>query len=149
MLVIDEADALLYSREQAVRSWEVSFTNEFLTQMERFRRVLICTTNRLDGLDLASLRRFQEKIAFDYLTPEGNVIFFQRMLAPLAKGLLGAAREARLRRLNNLTPSDFKVVQNRNLLRRSERSSLDAMVGELELEAETKEAQKGTRVLGF
>lgn len=149
VLVIDEADSLLFSREQAVRSWEISQTNEFLTQMERFRGVMICTTNRLTAMDAASVRRFQEKVGFDYLTPEGNVIFFQRMLAPLAKGLLGAASEARLRRLNNLTPGDFKVVQNRNLLRRSERPSLGEMVAELALEAETKEIQKGTRVLGF
>ena len=45
VLVLDEADTFLFSRDRAVRSWEISFTNEFLTQMERYRGILICTTN--------------------------------------------------------------------------------------------------------
>jgi AAA+ superfamily predicted ATPase len=32
ILIIDEADSLLFNRDRAVRSWEISFTNEFLTQ---------------------------------------------------------------------------------------------------------------------
>lgn len=149
VLVIDEADSLLFSREHALRSWEISQINEFLTQMERFRGVMICTTNRFTGFDVASVRRFQEKVAFDYLTPEGNVIFFQRMLAPLAKGPLGTAGEARLKSLVNLTPGDYKLVRNRSLLRRSEQTSTGEMVAELALEAEAKEIQKSTRALGF
>ncbi|MEA3280412.1 MAG: AAA family ATPase, partial [Thermodesulfobacteriota bacterium] len=61
ILIIDEVDSLLFSRDQAQRSWEISFTNEFLTQMERYRGILICTTNRLKGLDNASIRRFNYK----------------------------------------------------------------------------------------
>ncbi len=57
ILIIDEADSLLFNRDRAVRSWEISFTNEFLTRMERFRGILICTTNRVEDLDSASLRR--------------------------------------------------------------------------------------------
>ena len=75
VLVLDEADTFLFSRDRAVRSWEISFTNEFLTQMERYRGILICTTNRMTDLDQASIRRFNHKIRFDYLTPEGNRIF--------------------------------------------------------------------------
>ena len=149
VLVIDEADSLLFSREQAVRSWEISQTNEFLTQMERFRGVMICTTNRLTGLDTASVRRFQEKVGFDHLSPEGNVIFFQRMLAPLAKGLLDAASEERLRGLANLTPGDFKVVQGRNLLRIDGNVHPPSMVDQLAREADIKRQQSNTKVLGF
>ena len=72
VLIIDEADTLLFNRNRAVRSWEISFTNEFLTQMERFRGILICTTNRLDTLDDASFRRFNYKIKFNPLTSDGN-----------------------------------------------------------------------------
>ena len=149
VLVIDEADSLLFGRELARHSWEVSFTNEFLTQMERFRGVLICTTNRPDGMDVASLRRFQEKVAFDFLTPKGNVIFFQRMLSPLARGRLDAGSEARLRALANLTPGDFKVVRDRSMLCSLERTGMGEMVAQLELEAEAKETRNSTRVLGF
>ena len=38
--------------------------NELLVQMERFRGLMVATTNRLDGLDPACLRRFQVKIGF-------------------------------------------------------------------------------------
>jgi AAA+ superfamily predicted ATPase len=46
VLIIDEVDSLLFSRDQAERSWEISFTNEFLTQMERYRGILIPQTGR-------------------------------------------------------------------------------------------------------
>ncbi|MBF0241963.1 MAG: AAA family ATPase [Desulfamplus sp.] len=45
VLVFDEAGSMLFNREKAQRSWEMSFSNEFLNQMERFRGILICTTN--------------------------------------------------------------------------------------------------------
>jgi len=67
-------------RQNAVRSWEVSFTNEFLTQMEQFRGILICTTNRMSELDAASIRRFNRKIRFDHLTPQGVVTFYEKLL---------------------------------------------------------------------
>ena len=73
ILVIDEADSLLFSRDRAIRSFEISFTNEFLTQMERYKGILICTTNRLKDLDHASIRRFNHKVEFDYLKAKGNV----------------------------------------------------------------------------
>ena len=55
MLVIDEADSVLFDRDHARHSWEISFTNEFLTRMEHFRGILICTTNRMKDLDGASI----------------------------------------------------------------------------------------------
>ena len=83
ILVFDEADTFLFSRDMAQRSWEISHTNEFLTHMERYQGILICTTNRMTGLDSASIRRFNHKIGFNCLKPEGNVIFYQKLLAPL------------------------------------------------------------------
>ena len=34
--------------------------------MERFRGILICTTNRISELDEASIRQFNYKIGFNY-----------------------------------------------------------------------------------
>jgi len=113
ILIIDEADSLLFNRDRAVRSWEISFTNEFLTQMERFRGILICTTNRIEDLDSASLRRLNHKIGFDYLTPEGNTTFYRLFLEPLAGGPLDEEGKGILKRLSNLAPGDFKVVRDR------------------------------------
>lgn len=70
MLIFDEADTFLQNRNNAVRSWEVSQVNEMLTWMESHEYPFVCTTNLLDTLDEASLRRFTFKIGFDFLNDE-------------------------------------------------------------------------------
>jgi AAA+ superfamily predicted ATPase len=57
-LVFDEADSLLLNRMDAARSWEITQVNEMLTWMEEHALPFACTTNLLDRLDRASLRRF-------------------------------------------------------------------------------------------
>ena len=113
VLVIDEADSLLFSRDKARHSWEISFTNEFLTQMEKFRGILVCTTNRLDDLDSASLRRFNHKIGFDYLTAEGNLLFYDIFLKSLTFDKLDSISREDLKRIEKLAPGDFKLVRDR------------------------------------
>ena len=70
MLIFDEADSFLQNRNNAHASWEVSQVNEMLTWMESHEYPFVCTTNLLDTLDEASLRRFTFKIRFDFLTNE-------------------------------------------------------------------------------
>lgn len=41
-----------------------------LVQMESFNGIFIATTNLMDNLDPASLRRFDLKMEFTYLKPE-------------------------------------------------------------------------------
>ncbi|MDR0621009.1 MAG: ATP-binding protein [Deltaproteobacteria bacterium] len=67
-LVFDEADSFLLERSQARRSWEVSHTNEMLEWMDVHPLPFACTSNLLDKLDKACLRRFSFKVRFDYLT---------------------------------------------------------------------------------
>lgn len=64
ILVLDEVDSFLQDRSGASRSWEVSQVNEMLTQMESFAGIFIATTNFMDNLDRASIRRFDMKIEF-------------------------------------------------------------------------------------
>ncbi|MFO1517567.1 MAG: AAA family ATPase [Lysobacterales bacterium] len=70
ILVIDEADGFLRDRAGAHRGWEVTQVNELLTQMEAFDGIFIASTNLVDTLDAASLRRFDFKLKFGYLTRE-------------------------------------------------------------------------------
>ena len=70
MLIFDEADSFLQNRNNAVRSWEVTQVNEMLTRMEYHEYPFVCTTNLLDTMDEASLRRFTFKIKFDFLSKE-------------------------------------------------------------------------------
>jgi len=67
LLIFDEADSFLQNRSSAHRSWEVSQVNEMLTQMENHLLPFVCTTNLMDGLDKAALRRFTFKVRYDYL----------------------------------------------------------------------------------
>lgn len=68
MLIFDEADSFLQNRNNAIRNWEIAQVNEMLTWMESHEYPFVCTTNLLDTLDEASLRRFTFKIKFDFMT---------------------------------------------------------------------------------
>jgi DNA replication protein DnaC len=141
LLIIDEADSLLFSRDRARHSWEISFTNEFLTQMEKFRGILVCTTNRLDDLDSASLRRFNHKMGFDYLTGGGNLLFYELFLGPLANDSLNAGVRGKIKLIRNLTPGDFKVVRDRYSFYSLDDVDHNIMIEALQKEAQIKEQQ--------
>ncbi len=149
VLVIDEADSFLFNRSRAVRSWEISHTNEFLTQMERFRGILICTTNRFEDVDQASVRRFNYKIGFRCLKPEGNVVFYRKLLSPLTLVSLNKEGERMLENISDLTPGDFRVVRDRFAIFPQERVTHDMMVQALREEAKIKKLQEGKKPLGF
>ena len=146
VLVLDEVDTFVYGRSMAQHSWEVSLVNEFLVQMERFRGLMIATTNRLDGLDPACLRRFQVKIRFDYLTVEGKRALFQKMLSPLAEGPAPAAALGVLETLT-LAAGDFRVVRDRFGL--EGRARHEQLVEALAEEAKVRAQQAGGRAAGF
>jgi len=150
VLIIDEADTFLFPRANATRSWEISFTNAFLTAMERYRGILVCTTNRLTGLDEASLRRFQHKVGFGWLTPEGAVIFYRRLLAPLTEHLLDPASERLLRSLGTLAPGDFRAVRDRFGLMPPSEVMPATLVAALAEEVKLKQTHHRTgRKIGF
>jgi transitional endoplasmic reticulum ATPase len=67
LLIFDEADSLLWDRRDAQRSWEVSQVNEMLTWMEEHPLPVCFTTNLMDRIDQASLRRFTFNVRFDFL----------------------------------------------------------------------------------
>jgi len=70
VLMLDEMDSFLPDRKNASRQWEVTQANQFLTAMEEYQGILVCSTNLKDNLDPATMRRFDFKINFDYLKPE-------------------------------------------------------------------------------
>jgi SpoVK/Ycf46/Vps4 family AAA+-type ATPase len=149
VLVIDEADSLLFSRDRAMGSWEISFTNEFLSQMERYRGILICTTNRLLDLDSASIRRFNHKIELQYLTPEGNVAFYQKLLASLVDGSLDLRTLEALENISDLAPGDFKVVRDRYSFYPKDEVNHQVLVQALMEEVKIKAIHRGDKALGF
>jgi SpoVK/Ycf46/Vps4 family AAA+-type ATPase len=70
LLMIDEVDSFLRDRDGAQHSWELTRVNEMLTRMESFPGVFIASTNLMEGIDAAALRRFDLKLRFGYLAPE-------------------------------------------------------------------------------
>lgn len=115
ILLLDEADSLLSDRIYAGQQWEITQVNEMLTQMETYAGIFICTTNLMDKLDAASLRRFDFKVKFDYLSPEQRWALFQQESQRLGGKLPNdsealAALKQKIHRLTKLTPGDFAVV---------------------------------------
>ena len=149
VIIIDEADSLLFSRDRARHSWEISFTNEFLTQMEKFRGILVCTTNRFDDLDSASLRRFNHKIGFDYLTAKGNLLFYDLFLKPLSPEKLDRLSRKGLKRIKSLAPGDFKVVLDRFSFHPPSDISHVQLIDALRNEAKIKNNHRQIKRIGF
>jgi SpoVK/Ycf46/Vps4 family AAA+-type ATPase len=111
VLVLDEADSFLADRRDARHSWEVTQVNELLTQMEAFNGIFICTTNLMDKLDQASLRRFVFKVKFDCLTSNQCWEMFTQEYMRLGGDVSDASDwEKLVRNLSKLTPGDFAVA---------------------------------------
>jgi SpoVK/Ycf46/Vps4 family AAA+-type ATPase len=147
VLIFDEADSLIFNRDRANHSWELSFTNEFLTWMESFEGIQIFTTNRLKDLDNASLRRFNHKIEFGYLKPAGNVIFYEKLLAPLVSKSLDVSTTQALKSLSGLTPGDFKTVRDQFAFRKN--ITHKDLVTALADESRLKASHAGIKNIGF
>jgi transitional endoplasmic reticulum ATPase len=149
VLIFDEADSLVFSRDRAEHSWELSFTNEFLTWMESFQGIQIFTTNRLRDMDAASLRRFNHKVEFGYLKPDGNVIFYEKLVAPLISKPPDDFTVKALKGLSGLAPGDFKSVRDKFAFRNRKDITHKALVDALADEAKVKAIHAGEKNIGF
>lgn len=114
ILLIDEIDSFLQDRRKAGPAWEVSMVNELLTGMEAFGGIFIASTNLMQGLDQAALRRFDCKVRFDYLDWQQIVALLDRTCAALVLAPADAIERRIVSRLCNLTPGDFAAVSRRH-----------------------------------
>jgi SpoVK/Ycf46/Vps4 family AAA+-type ATPase len=148
VLLLDEADSFLLDRRGAQRSYEVTEVNEMLQQMERHDGVFICTTNLLDRLDQAALRRFTFKIRFMPLTAEQR----ERMLITEALGgdasQLSDEARRRLAKLEQLCPGDFAAVKRQvDILATA--FTTEEFLEQLEAEHRIKPEVREQRSMGF
>ena len=127
-LIFDEADSLLRSREGADRRWEVSQVNEMLTWMESHPLPFACTTNHIDQLDAATMRRFGLRVKFLPLSDGQRDACFRRFFS--------ADAPPGLRRLDLLTPGDFAAVAKRTKMLGFDEP--DAILAELAKEQDDK-----------
>ena len=137
MLIFDEADTFLQNRNNAVRSWEVAQVNEMLTWMESHELPFVCTTNLLDTLDEASLRRFTFKIKFNFLATE--------QVNSAIEYFFGI-KDANVN-IKGLTAGDFATVKKKaDFLKINDKAAIVKM---LEDEVKIKKTKELNQTVGF
>lgn len=149
VLLIDEADSFLLDRSGNSHSWETTAVNEMLTQIEAFDGIFCATTNLVETLDRAALRRFDLKVKFDYLAPAQAQALARRHLEalglPAPSDPDGFAR--RIGRLERLTPGDFDAVLRCSLMKPVR--TAEELISRLEEECALKTAGRSARRIGF
>jgi SpoVK/Ycf46/Vps4 family AAA+-type ATPase len=148
VLLLDEADSFLQDRRGAQRTYEVTEVNEMLQGMERHNGIFICTTNLLDKIDQAALRRFTFKIKFMPLTAvQRETMFVTEALAGDAE-LLTADLRTRLAKLTQICPGDFAAVKRQTDILDTAFSG-DEFMAQLEAEHRIKPEVREARGMGF
>ena len=148
VLLLDEADSFLQDRRGAQRTYEVTEVNEMLQGMERFRGIFVCTTNLLDRIDQAALRRFTFKIQFKpLLRSQRETMFAVEALGGNA-ALLTEALNSRLAKLDQLCPGDFAAVKRQGEILDTDLSP-DEFMDQLEAEHRIKPEVREARGIGF
>ena len=148
LLLIDEADSFIFSRDTALHNWEHTLVNEFLTSLERFRGLCVCTTNRRESMDAAAMRRFSFKVAFTYAGSAQCQALYESILAPLAGSALPADLKQELSDMSRLTPGDFHAVRSRHWLDLPGETQHRELLDELRLE-QTAKLDRKERKIGF
>jgi len=116
ILLLDEADSFLQDRGRANQSWEITQVNEMLTQMESFEGIFIASTNFMESLDSATLRRFDLKVRFDWLKPEQIRLLLADLVECLQLENCSDVVDA-IAQLDCLTPGDFANLHRQSMLR--------------------------------
>lgn len=104
VLLFDEADSFFSNRQDASFSWERTLVNEFLTQMEEFSGILICTTNLKSIMDPAMQRRFHILTEFKPLKKDGIEKLLTKFFSTY---VFDSLSKERLLQYNSITPGDF------------------------------------------
>ena len=148
VLLLDEADSFLQDRRGAQRTYEVTEVNEMLQGMERHNGIFICTTNLLDKIDQAALRRFTFKIKFMPLTAAQRETMFVVEALGSDSGLMTDELRSRLAKLVQICPGDFAAVKRQTDILDATFSS-DEFMSQLEAEHRIKPEVRESRSIGF
>jgi SpoVK/Ycf46/Vps4 family AAA+-type ATPase len=148
VLLLDEADSFLQDRRGAQRTYEVTEVNEMLQGMERFAGIFVCTTNLMDRIDQAALRRFAFKIRFKPLTAvQREKMFVTEALAGDA-ARLSPEMATRLAKLEHLCPGDFAAVKRQVEILATQLAP-EEFLDQLEAEHRIKPEVRESRNIGF
>ena len=144
ILLFDEVDSFFRERSYASQSWEITLVNEFLTQMEKFEGIVICTTNLRNIMDKAMQRRFHIMVEFKALKNEG----VQSLLGKYFPHFdFNEEDIRRISRFQSATPGDFGNLSSRLRFMNQEKVT-EAYITD-ELCKMQKEKELGKRSIGF
>lgn len=145
ILLFDEADSFFADRVGAKQSWERTQVNEFLTQMEEFSGICICTSNLRKIMDPAMLRRFHIISEFKALNENG------------IKTLLGSffgkfkftdEQVDKLCKYESVTPGDFGSLNGKIRFVPKDRLDSEYIVREL-VKIQDEKRMNGVGKIGF
>jgi len=89
-------------------------------------------------------------MGFNFLKPDGNVIFYQKLLSPLINIPLNEENEESLKSIPDLAPGDFRIVRDRFSFYPSNQINHRILIDALETEVKTKNFHKyGGKRIGF
>ncbi|HEX8375559.1 MAG TPA: ATP-binding protein, partial [Geminicoccaceae bacterium] len=137
VLLLDEADSLLFDRTTARSSWEVGQVNELLTWLDRHPLPVVAATNHPGRLDPATLRRFVFTLDLRPLGRDRAARAFERFF--------GRAAPASLSEVRGLTPGDFALVARQ--LRHAPAGSGEEIAARLD--AEVRARPEAAARIGF
>ena len=144
LLQIDEVDSFLCERASN-QSWAISMTNEFLSQLDTYDGIIVMTTNLIDAIDRAAMRRMCVIGKFDFMEPESAWEMFK--LSCKSLGVNGGIDlyESRLKQMSKLTPGDFvQTVRGARFTRQNSASKLlDSLMTATELKKGNSQSSMG------
>lgn len=144
VLLFDEVDSFFRDRSLASHSWEITQVNEFLTQMEKFEGIVICTTNLRGIMDKAMQRRFDLMVEFKALKEEGVKGLLHKYFPQIA---FEDDKVFRLCNYDSVMPGDFGNLSSRLRFLKADKITHDYIIEELCKMQEEKEF--GERRAGF
>ena len=144
ILLFDGVDSFFRERSYASQGWEITQVNEFLTQMEKFEGIVICTTNFRNIMDKAMQRRFHIMVEFKALKDEGVQTLLVKYFPHFD---FNEEDIRRISRFQSATPGDFGNLSSRLRFMNQEKVTETFITDELCRMQEEKEF--GKRSIGF
>ena len=116
--------------------------------MENFNGIFAVSTNLIQKLDPAALRRFTFRIHFDFLDNAGKEIFYHTYFAPLNAPELTEADKTALHAIERLTPSDYRNVRQQLFYLDDDDLTAMEIIDALRLEAQSRDSYGSYKGLG-
>ena len=145
ILLFDEADSFFADRAGAKQSWERTQVNEFLTQMEEFSGICICTSNLRNIMDPAMLRRFHIISEFKALNENGIKALLNSFFG---KFKFTDEQVDKLCKYDSVTPGDFGSLNGKIRFVPKDRLDSEYIVREL-VKIQDEKRMNGVGKIGF